>query len=264
MKSPHLVAAATVAVTAALAPAAIVQTYFAEAINIDPADWNGGAPLPSSSNFAELQGVADAQAAFLANFSQHYHADFESTPLGNPGPGGTTLTFSGPDGPFTAMLDGPGEVRTSPPGTNSRFATSGVRYYDTQANPNDPIDSSPPFTVSFSGSGITDFGFYATDVGDFGGQIELRLNDATVSVITIPNTVGSGGDTDPSILFFGFISDQPFNEIRFTSTATDADGFGFDDMIFGRSGAVPLVPLPSASIMALAASVGLAARRRRS
>ncbi len=247
-----MIGAAAVAVSAGAASAAVTNTFFAEALNIDISAWNSGAPLPGNP---DLDNVVAARSAFLANFTTFFEEDFEDVPVG-PAAGGVNLNF----GSINASLTGPGEVREFPPGLNNRFATSGERYFDTQANPNDPTDSSPPFTVTFD-QPIAAFGFYATDVGDFGGQIELILDGNAVDVINVPNFTGSNGSTDPSVLFFGFTSDVDFNEIVFTSTAEDADGFGFDDMVFGRRGQI--IPLPGASMLAMAGLVGIAGIRRR-
>lgn len=244
-----LAAAALVAAPAGVAQAGVTDTFFAELINVNPATALDGVANP----------VVAARNAFLSNFTTIFEEDFEDEPIGAPAGGDLDLDF----GPITATLSGPGEVRQSPPGLQNRFNTTegGSRYFDTQVDPSDNDNqTSPPFTVSFD-TPISAFGFYATDIGDFGGQIILTLNDSVVSEIIVPNTIGSNGDTDPSVLFFGFITDEEFDMISFSSTAENADGFGFDDMLFGTRGQI--IPLPSASGMAFLGLAGLAARRRR-
>lgn len=243
-----LAAAALVAASAGVAQAGVTDTYFAELINVNPATALDGPGNP----------VVAARNAFLSNFDTIFEEDFEDRPIGAPAGGDLELNF----GPISATLSGPGEVREFPPGLQNRFNTTvgGSRYFDTQVDPGDnDNNTSPPFTITFS-QAINAFGFYATDIGDFGGQIVLTLNDDVVSEFIVPNTIGSNGSTDPSVLFFGFITDTAFDTIVFSSTASDTDGFGFDDMLFGTS---RIIPLPGAAGMAMVGVAGLAIRRRR-
>jgi len=89
---------------------------------------------------------------------------------------------------------------------------------------------------------VNGFGFYATDIGDFGGQLELDFQNAsgqsllkkTISVASIP------GAEDGNCLFFGALSAAPvasnkFRKVVFKLIASATpDGFGFDHMTIVR------------------------------
>jgi PEP-CTERM motif len=169
-----------------------------------------------------------------------------------------TLTF----GPDTASLTGAGEVRNLPTGTF--FGThpiSGDQFL--LANAGGPA----AFTVAFS-SPQAAFGFYATDIGDQGGQLDLLLTHANGATTTlrVPHTVGAGAVTSGSIFYFGVLDvDSPFVRVTFLNGRPGNDGFGFDDMTIGRAANVLPVPEPGAYWLAgvAAVAVGWVVRWRR-
>lgn len=166
-----------------------------------------------------------ARTAFLAALSGGVGTeDFEGFADGTIAP--INLIFPGTTGNITATLTGSGDIENSP--NSGRFATSGSNYYETNAN----------FQISFS-SPIAAFGFFATDIGDFSGQMSLVLTNGGTVPIVIPHTVnGNNG----SLLYFGFVDTaNTYTAINF-STSTGNDFFGFDDMTIGDAQQVVVVP----------------------
>ena len=82
---------------------------------------------------------------------------------------------------------------------------------------------------------ISAFGFYGTDVGDFGGSLTLTVRNSSTLVSTplsVGNTIGSGGSTSGCLLFFGFKDKTAtYDRLTFTSNGSTADFFGFDDIV---------------------------------
>ncbi|WP_282606845.1 hypothetical protein [Pelagibius sp. Alg239-R121] len=183
---------------------------------------------------------ADAAAAeFLSNLSGTGTEEFESFSSGSvsslalsfPGSMGSTITstLSNPAGSNIVINN-----RTS--GTNGygRYPISGDQYLD--------VDGAN-FQIDFD-NGIAAFGFYGIDIGDFGGELSLTLANGVTESLDIGNTVGSGGSTDGSVLFFGLITDSPFTQLTFANSTT-SDIFAFDNMTIGDLSQI--VP-PTASV----------------
>ncbi len=85
------------------------------------------------------------------------------------------------------------------------------------------------FTATFS-SGIAAFGFYRIDIGDYGGPILPSLSRGTTP--TVPNTIGSSGFTDDSVLCFGAKAQNTGEWVtseRLLSTTGTGDLFAFDN-----------------------------------
>ena len=165
-----------------------------------------------------------AHDAFMANLSGVGTEDFENL-VGN------VLDF-GIAG--TATLTGSGYVDTSTGA--GRWATSGTHYWAAETG---------DFTINFS-EAISAFGFYGTDIGDFGGQLSVQYTNGNTNTINVGNTVGSGGSTNGSVLYFGFYENDPlmaFTSISFLNPSTQ-DYFGFDDMTIGTFEQVTPNPNP--------------------
>lgn len=192
-----------------------------------------------------------ARANFLSNLSGVGTENFESFA---PGASNLALTFQGAG---TATLNGLGDVVRITTGTNGfgRYPISGNQYYE--------VDTSN-FNITFSDP-IAAFGFYGVDIGDFGGQLKLTLTNGTSISLTVPNTIGSSGSTDGSVLYFGFYDlVNQYTKITFTNTNIQ-DVFAYDDMTIGSLQQVIPNPVPEPGTMMLLGSglMGLAAWRRK-
>jgi hypothetical protein len=211
-------------------PAESAATFFGE----DPSA-GGGLPIPNS---------AAAQAAFLSQLVSPKVEDFESIPVG------TQFPFNVAFGADTATLSGTNNVsNTGVQNSNiaGRFPVSGSQYLNVGS-----LDAKS-FTLTFS-SPQAAFGFYATDAGDFNGQLTISLDGGTP--VVIPHTVGA---PNGAALFFGIIdAANPFATVSFSNTnPTLADAFGYDDFTIGRREQL-VVPEPSTlAIWSLLATLGI-------
>jgi hypothetical protein len=197
-----------------LGSAAIV-TFFGEDVN-RAGDPTVATPVNSSA----------ASGRFLANLANIGTETFEGFRTGTFVP--LTVNFSGLG---SAVLSGTGTVVNGNDG-GGRFPISGTQYLLT--------DAGAGFNLSFSNA-ISAFGFYATDVGDYGGQIVLTLTDVNgqLSTLTVPSTVGSNGSTSGSVLYYGFIDNSSaYRNIQFSDTAVP-DIFAFDNITVGNVNAAP-------------------------
>jgi hypothetical protein len=164
--------------------------------------------------------------------------------------------------PITATLSGAGVVLDLA-GSGRFNTTAGGSHYLS-------VDSGTEFDISFD-TAIAAFGFYGTDIGDFGGTLTAYLKHAGSSEED-EFIIRSGANAAPSgsLLFWGFASvNASYDKIRFVATGTSqTDVFGFDDFVVADSSQIRLVtppPLPEPGTLALAglALLGAAAARRR-
>ncbi len=141
-----------------------------------------------------------------------------------------------------------------------RFATSGNQFLETFKPGDDGTGGN--FSLTFQ-EGVSAFGFFATDVGDFDNRLYLTLvNGQKRHEIEVQNTRGTKETMDGALLFFGFVdTEHTWKTIEFYNEPGKKDRFGFDDFVIGQ---IAAVPLPAGLPLALAGLGGLFLLRRRS
>lgn len=236
---------------ASLPAQATILTYFGE-------DFSGNPSTPLSL----IPNSTAASTSFLAGLIGVGTETFESRSGSSP----LALTFPGAG---TATLSGGGSVES----LASEYVTNGAgrygvtrdggteNYWETNAG------STGNFSITFS-SPIAAFGFNGIDIGDFGGTLQLQLAGGSIALLNVPNTVGSNGSSDGSVLFYGFISTNASEQvtgINFLTSTGQGDIFAFDNMTIGSLEQVnPNVPDGGATFSLLGlslASLVLVARR---
>ncbi|MGD1703233.1 PEP-CTERM sorting domain-containing protein [Dapis sp. BLCC M229] len=238
------------------APAQAFQIFFGEDLNNSPF-----VPLSSTPN------ASTAESDFLSNLVGIGTEDFEGFAANTTDP--LNLVFPGSTGNLTATLSGGnGSVSSVPVGSTNgfgRYATSGTNFWQVAAG------GSNNFQVDFS-TEIAAFGFYGIDIGDFGGQLVVELSNGTTQQFTVPNTGGSFGSTDGSVIFFGLVAEdasEVFTSFEFLTTTGQGDVFAFDDFTIADIQQIQSpspVPAPEpASILGLLAvgAVGAGSKLKR-
>ncbi|WP_206758537.1 putative Ig domain-containing protein [Nostoc punctiforme] len=82
-------------------------------------------------------------------------------------------------------------------------------------------------------------GFYVTDIGDGGGQLNLTLANGATKQIQIPHKIDN--NISGSKFYFGYIDvANPFTKVTF-SASTSNDGYGIDDITVARVEQVKLL-----------------------
>ena len=249
-------------------------TFFGE----DVQDGEATPPQTSITNVTRPEEIPNSQAAesnFLANLEGVGTEDFDGFGTGTSAP--LSLTFPGAEGgdDLEATLEGSGEIQsTSGDATNrGRWSVGGEdgNYWSTSVQ----SGGEENFSIDF-GQEISAFGFYGTDIGDFGGQLILDFNRADGDPLNrvVPHAIGEGGSTAGSVFFYGLIATEEtdaFTSVDFGLEGSEAtDVFGFDLMTVGEIEQVtPREPVPEpktalllGSGLVLLAGVVLLPRRR--
>lgn len=214
--------------------------------------------------------VLAARAAFLSTLDSTAQSFGFERPV-NVGTGPTlNVSFTGSAGAISASLVGNAGQQVVGTSSAGRFNTTsgGSQYWQVDSSANGA------FSITF-GRSISAFGFYGTDIGDFGGVLSLVLTpwnggpDETLVVRPQSvNNANSGG-----LLFFGFSDvNSEYRRVTFLSsgTGTSVDYFGFDDFVVADKGQIrtpttpPGVPEPgSLALVGLALCAAGIARRAR-
>jgi len=206
-----------------------------------------------------------AAAAFLARLVGTGTETFEGIPAGSTAP--ITLTFPGAG---SATLTGGGSV-VYESGVNGagRYPTSGTHYYEATS----ASGGGTTFAIDFSDP-VAAFGFFASDIGDFGSQLTLQFSLTGGGIVNwmLPYIASNGSNSarDGSLLYAGFIAETGgITGVQFIGTSS-ADVFAFDDMTIGSLQQVvpPTVTPEPASLVLMATGLagvfGIARRRRNS
>lgn len=244
------VTAAAISLSFAAGAQAAIISYFGEDLNNSNSVRKSPTPLANG-----------ASAAFQSGLSGVSTELFESFRCGQSAP--LNLSFTGSAGTIGATLSGGGGniACVTGPGTNGfgRYPISGEKYWEVDAG------SGGNFVINFS-EAVAAFGFYGVDIGDFGGQVQLQLVGGSTVTVNVGNTIGSGGSTDGSVLFFGIIgttASDVFTSVRFLTTTGQGDVFAFDNMTIGDLRQVTVPEPASLALLGLAlAGLGVASRRR--
>lgn len=187
---------------------AAVVTFFGEDVNLS-GDPTVATPLNASA----------ASGRFFANLSNSGTETFEGFNTGTFVP--LTATFSGMN---SAVISGTGTVVSGNDG-GGRFPISGTQYLLTSVEGGVNLRFSSP---------VSAFGFYATDIGDFGGQLMLTLTDTSgnLTTLTAPNTMGTNGSTSGSVLYYAFYDRaNSYTNISISTSVTDT--YAFDNLTVG-------------------------------
>ncbi|MBI3792600.1 MAG: PEP-CTERM sorting domain-containing protein [Gemmatimonadetes bacterium] len=231
---------------AACASAASAQKHF----GLDYG--NSGSPPATFAN----SGLA--RTSFLGSLVGVGTETFESFSAGTVP---ATLTFPGAGtASFASGLGG--SIYNTGMACCGRYPGSGVNYLETQS-----ASSGSTFSISFSAP-VAAFGFFGTDIGDFGSQLSLQfwLGGSVIDTWLLPYVAASSYDPtlDGSAMYVGYINTGLFDRVDFLGT-NGSDYFGFDDMTVGSLQQVNTAPEPGTWAL-MATGLGMAAlvmRRRR-
>jgi len=226
--------------------AAIVIVLGSAAASAAPVTFFGEDLTTGDPNIGSLVNAFNARNTFFGNLVGVGTETFESY---SSTPASVSFGAAG-----TANLIG-GTLRSGNDGAG-RFPVSGTKYLYAGTN---------NFSLTFT-TAISAFGFFGTDVGDFGGQLTLVLTGSNgTTSLAVPHTIGSGGSTSGSDLYFGFYDlGNTYTAISFTNNS-NVDNFAFDNFSIGSlEQVVPTVPEPSTWAMMILgfAGVGFMAYRR--
>lgn len=217
-----------------------------------------------------------AEASFLAQLSAYGTETFES--FTTPAFTNVGLTFGAfGTGTLSSTTSDPnygGRVRTQLYGTTNaqgRFAISGDKYFETDPGAvNIPVAGAHgdvgDFTITFTNP-VTAFGFYAIDVGDFEGALQVTFN--LLGGGTHVESFGNSS-TPSGVVYLGVTTDDllhPFTSVTFSDTNAGEDFVGYDNLTIGTLLPSEQSPLPEPGMLVIwglgASAAGLIASRRK-
>ncbi len=206
----------------------------------------------ANGSFVSNGNAETARNDFLSNLTGVGTEDFETQTPGNTN--SIALSFPGSNGSISGNMTGT-DLEIEDNSSSGRFATSGSQYVEV-ATTNNATD----FMIDFSDP-IAAFGFYATDLGDFGNNdVEVTLTNGETTTFTIPVAGASNGN----LLFWGFVATSTIDSISFANTGAATDIWGFDQLTVGDLSQVQAIPEPTAMmIWGLFGAAGIAGFRRR-
>lgn len=215
-----------------------------------------------------------ARNAFLDRLTGVKTQDFESAQLGSGGLAVVNALASGGDPlqvfPSTVSSFGQAAVVNNSFDGNEYFG----RFNTSSAGAGQWIDIDFAFTLEFA-TPVSGFGFFATDVGDFDGSLEVLLSFVGGGSLTIEDVAPTPStSTNGSLLFFGVVDDTQLIsgvQVRVMQALSpddpnfSAEIVGFDDLVTGALKPRDPNPVPEPGTLALAglSLLGLAAARRR-
>jgi hypothetical protein len=208
--------------------------------------------------------AATARAALLASLSSYTVETFESQIAGTSPTVATPLATFGGSSTLAPVASALGSGTVANTNTSVGGAFTG-RFNTTPAPFTGPIgqwwQTNRSFTLTL-GTAASAFGFYATDLGDFRGtlDIDVCLAAAACTNYSVSPTSGSNG----SLLFFGYTNDAAtFDRLVFKVAQRSGlpqgqfDIIGFDDLVVGDVAATAgQIPEPN-SLALVALSLGL-------
>ncbi len=227
-------------------------------------------PMPFVNGVLAATSVFEERNRFLRNFNVTLGAfDFEDPILnGTTGPAPAAAIFQGSAGTtIRADLATTGDVYQGQ--QSGRFNTTAGGLQHLRVN----SDNAGTFTLTFD-KAISAFGFFGTDIGDFGGTLSLILrpeggntNGADDQTVEVRRGNGQKNeDAGGNLLFFGFAgANLRYSSITFRSVGDveTGDYFGFDDFYVADAGQFittqPPTGMPEPGSLALAGLALLAA-----
>lgn len=213
--------------------------------------------------------AATARNALLASLSSYGTETFESRIAGTAPTVTIPLEILSGGGKLRPLADAVGSGTVA--NTNTSGSAFTGRFNTTPAPFTGQIgqwwQTNRSFTLTLD-TAASAFGFYATDLGDFSGvlDVDVCLGAGTCTNYLVSPTTGSNG----SLLFFGYTNNlATFDKLVFRVSQAAGlpqgqfDVIGFDDLVVGNvRDTANQVPEPG-SLALVAASLGLLAALRR-